>query len=74
MEANRFVDLTIVDNEVNLCGTRLIRPKTVDVQSWLGLWDLVRNALERRGSMRAVNDKLSMSSMDDFRRLAGTHC
>lgn len=70
MSNERFVDLTIEDGSVTLSGTKLHRPHGVDVKSWRSLWDATRKALERRGSMRAVNEKLSGSSMDDFRRLA----
>ena len=74
MTDGNFVDLTVFDDRVVLCGTEVKRPRGVSAKSWRSLWDATRKALERRGSMRAVNDKLSMSSMDDFRRLAGTHC
>lgn len=74
MTDGNFVDLTVFDDRAVLCGTEVKRPAGVSVQSWRSIWDTTRNALVRRGSMRAVNDKLSMSSMDDFRRLANTHC
>lgn len=67
----KFVDMTINDEYVVICGWKIERKKewNVDVKTWRMQMEFLKKKLAARGPMSTANMQGSIDTMDQFRRL-----